>query len=165
MASDNVHATQGTIQTTTTSGVQYREMNANEIGVQTLVREGEIEVLESSMHSLDISKHEEQDSPDEEAVNDLRNTYIVMDDFWGHPSNMDLEDGDSSDEDFWGHPSNMDLEDGDSSDEDFVPSLHLRIVGAKTDKLPEISVDEAVFDFVEADNAVEESESESVPDQ
>ncbi|CAM4732662.1 unnamed protein product [Leuciscus chuanchicus] len=119
-------------------------MNAHELGVQPLVREGEIEVLESSMHSLDISKHKNQDSPDEEAVNDLRNTYIVMDDFWAHPSNLGLEDG-------------------DSSDEDFVPSLHLRTVGAKTDKLPEISVEEAVFDFVVSDSPVEESES--VPDQ
>ncbi|XP_041944101.1 uncharacterized protein LOC121706417 isoform X2 [Alosa sapidissima] len=96
------------------------------------------------MHSLDITKDESPDSPDEEALNDLRNTYIAMDDFWAHPSN---------------------LEDEDSSDEDFVPSLHLRNVGAKTDKLPEISVDEAVFDFVVAAPPVEESDSESVSDQ
>lgn len=46
----------------------------------------------------------------------------------------------------------------------YFASLH-RTVGAKTDKLPEISVDKAVFDFVVSDSPVEESESESVPDQ
>ncbi|KAG1927355.1 hypothetical protein F2P79_024293 [Pimephales promelas] len=122
------------------------EMNPNAIGVETLVREGEIEVLESSMHSLDISKQDNQDSPDEEEENDFRNTYIVMDPFWDNPKNVCFEDG-------------------YSSDEDFVPSLHLRTIGAKTDKLPEISVDEAVLDFFVSDCPVDESESDSVPEQ
>jgi len=29
-------------------------------------------------------------------------------------------------DDFYGDPNNLNLEDGDSSDDDFLPSLHLR---------------------------------------
>jgi len=46
----------------------------------------------------------------------------------------------------------------------YFDSLHSTI-GAKTDKLPEISVDEAVLDFFVSDCPVDESESDSVPEQ
>ncbi|KAK7156999.1 hypothetical protein R3I94_006910 [Phoxinus phoxinus] len=96
-----------------------------ELGVRPLIGEGEVCALESSMHSLDITE-EKCDSPDEGGGDYLRRTFIEMDDFYGDPNNLNLEDG-------------------DSSDDDFFPSLHLRTV--KAHDLTEISMDEAVLDF------------------
>ncbi|CAM4597807.1 unnamed protein product [Leuciscus chuanchicus] len=77
-------------------------------GVQPLVTETEeVDFLESSMHSLSIA--EEHDSPDEGDANDLRNSFIEMDDCWVDPSHKDWKDGDSSDEDF-PHPIPPELE-------------------------------------------------------
>ncbi|KAM4560719.1 uncharacterized protein V3H82_014797 [Fundulus diaphanus] len=96
------------------------------------------------MHSLSIAEEHRPDSPDKEDTNDLRNTVIEMDDLWADPSEMGLEDG-------------------DSSDEDFVPSLYLRMVGGETNKLANISVDEVVYDFDTPDPPGQDSESTTDP--
>ncbi|XP_039539661.1 uncharacterized protein LOC120487527 isoform X2 [Pimephales promelas] len=112
-------------------------------GVQPLVTETEEgDVLESSMHSLSIA--EENDSPDEGDANDLRNSFIEMDDCWVDPSHKDWKDE-------------------DSSDEDYFPFLQLRTGRVNTNNLAEISLDEAVLDVATPNPP--ELESQYIPEQ
>ncbi|XP_067287194.1 uncharacterized protein [Pseudorasbora parva] len=99
--------------------------------LEECLREDEVAILEASMQSLDVVEKEEQhDSPDEEAANDPRISFIEMDESWKDPRLC---------------------EDGDSSDEDCIPFLQLRVGGAASkvgniEQLQEISMDETVLD-------------------
>ncbi|KAK7151612.1 hypothetical protein R3I94_008066 [Phoxinus phoxinus] len=99
------------------------------------------------MQSLDLVEEEEQhDSPDEDALNDPRNSVIEMDESWKNPRFC---------------------EDGDSSDEEYIPFLQLRVGGAASkvgniEQLPEISMDETVHD-VDVPNSTDDQMTD-VPD-
>ncbi|XP_061580826.1 uncharacterized protein LOC133446766 [Cololabis saira] len=120
-------------------------------GVQMMEKRAEAEevcVLEASIHSLSIVEEEEhQDSPDEDAVNDPRNSYIEMDENWKDPRFC---------------------EDGDSSDEEYAPFLQLHVGGvaskaANIEQLQQISMDETVLDVAIPDPT--DDELTDLPDE
>ncbi|KAK7881441.1 hypothetical protein WMY93_029850 [Mugilogobius chulae] len=93
-------------------------------GVEEVATEPEkVDVLETSMHSLNISEQCEEQEAELEAANDLRNSIIEV-----------------QNEDCW---------ENEDSDEEFFPFIYLRsgTAAKDIDKLQEISIDEAVLDL------------------